>query len=171
MSAAHRVRLITQELPDELQFRVEHELGWIALAIWPVGFLACEGFARMLPASNHRLPLAIGGLILLVPLFTIRRHLTWKLSVTGKRFAVSGYYDPFAVVIYIPHNFAIPESRVKWMGYGENDRGFYLDCGVWNKECVLPGLTRQQCDTVIAAIARRLPDLAARLINREEVGL
>jgi hypothetical protein len=162
MNARGTTELTTTELPNELQFQAVRNLGWVELAIWPVAFVACEIFAWMMPAHGGRMVLVLGALLLLLPLATLRRNLVWRLSVTNQRFEANGYLDQFAVILYIPHRVVVPLSKVKSIGYQGDDHGFYLDCGFWKKECVLPGLNREQSQQVAMTILRRFPDVGVK---------
>lgn len=163
MHARGTTELTTTELPDELQFCAVRSIGWLDLAIWPVLFAVCETLAWVMPANGHRMYLVVGAFLLLVPLVTLQRQLVWRLSVNGQRFESSGYQDPYAVLIHIPHRVVVPLSEVKSIGHhGDDERGFYLDCGIWKKENVLPGLTREQSRQVALTILRRFPQLGSK---------
>jgi hypothetical protein len=57
----------------------------------------------------------------------------------------------------------VPAEKVKALVYASGDDsspgGLHLDCGVWNKECVLPGLNRAQTEAVAAIILHRFPEI------------
>jgi hypothetical protein len=162
MNARGITELTTTELPDELQFQAVRFVGWMELAVWPTAFLAGEILAWMMPANSERVCMVICAMLLLVPLATMRRILTWRLSVTSQRFEANGCLDQFAILAYIPHRVVVPLSKIKSMGYhGADDHGFYLDCGMWKKENVLPGLTREQSHQVAVTILRRFPQVGS----------
>jgi hypothetical protein len=163
MNARGTTELTITELPDELRFQAVRALGWMELAIWPIAFLVGEIFAWRMPASDERMVLVASIMLLLVPLATVRRVLTWRLSVTSERFEANGYLDQFAIFVYIPHRVVVPLSKVKSIGYqGAEDHGFYLDCGIWKKENVLPGLSREQSQQVTITILRRFPGIGEK---------
>lgn len=162
MNARSITELTITELPNELQFRAVRKIGWVDLAIWPAVFLGGETIAWMMPGNSQRMYLVFGAVLLLIPLATTRKHLTWLLSVTNQRFDANGYLDQFALVVYIPRRIVVPLSKVNSIGYdGADDRGFYLDCGFWKKETVLPGLNREQALQVTQTILRRFPGICS----------
>ena len=58
----------------------------------------------------------------------------------------------------------VPASEVKSLGYSmgpgeDSPSGLYADCGWLKQTCLLPGLNKQQANTIADAIRRKFPDL------------
>lgn len=161
MSAFARIDLTVTELPDELRFRVDREEGWVGRIALPVVFCAVLIFTLTLRNSTLRIGGACGMALGILYLAINRtRPSSTDLSVTSRGFHATGYLG-IGVVPFYRASVKVPADRVRSLVYGTGDDsspgGLHLDCGVWNKECVLPGLNRERTQAVVETILRRFP--------------
>jgi hypothetical protein len=57
----------------------------------------------------------------------------------------------------------VPASAVNWIGYVPGYApGLYMSSGLMDSKCVLPGLDREQANSVTSAIAKRFPEMTAK---------
>jgi hypothetical protein len=168
MNAIGNTELTSNELPGQLEFRVDSTRGWLVfliLVILPLGFLIASLFVSV---PNLRLTfslLSLGWLawMLILAQRSWNRTDTTTLTVTGQLFTAKGAglkWSRSATVV-------VPTSEVKSFGFasgGEDEpSGLYVSCSFWNSKCLLPGLTRQQGNAVAVAIARRFPEIASKM--------
>jgi len=161
MPAFARIDLTVTELADELRFRVDREEGWVGRIALPLVFCAVLIFTLTLRNSTLRIGGASGMALGILYLAINRtRPSSTELSVTSRGFHATGYLGS-GVVPFYRASVKVPADRVRSLVYAPGDdsspAGLHLDCGAWNKECVLPGLTRQQTEAVAETILRRFP--------------
>jgi hypothetical protein len=171
MAAMFNFVLTTEELPGELRFQVDREVGSLLRVTYPVICVVLAVLCSLIALTQEYPPdwsvgIAIGAGINLVawPILLViaRKNPTTKLSVTSQRFLASGRGVG-------PHPWSsgsadLPVSEVDWIGYlASQPSGLYLSCGFMQNTCVLPGLSREQTSSVANAIVRRFPECQSKL--------
>lgn len=97
---------------------------------------------------------------------------TTTLSVTSQRLEATGdNLDTNWIGVYCrPGKIVVPVSEVKSLGYQVGGRyslsGFWAVCGFLTSRCLLTGLSSQQCTDVAVAIARRFPEIGAKMTQK-----
>jgi hypothetical protein len=153
MPAFGHSELTIKELPDELQFRLDIELGWfgrIALPILLVGLMALtmSPMFRINPIFLICCLAAILALALWMGIHIARskRFKTTTLSVTSQRLEASG--DDLAMVSFRasnrPGKITVPVAEIKTLEYasgGEDDpSGLWVSEERSKSKCILPGM-------------------------------
>jgi hypothetical protein len=181
MTASGHPAFTTKELPAELQFHVERDSGSkggllvasILFTIFifmlfplakysPLTFAACE--AIVLAAA------VVTGIGLAKKWNKILKN---SLSVTSQRFEAVGddLVSDWMGNSTNPGKVVMPVSEIKSFGYGmggeDEPSGFWVYCGYFKNFCVLPGLKREQCTAVSIAIARRFPEIGAKMSQKK----
>jgi hypothetical protein len=169
VKAFGNTELTTKELPGELQFRVDSELGWfppVVLLLLGFAFLI---WALTMPFLGLKVAFGIFALaeIVFVGIWAAR---SWKkadtttLSVTSQNFVATG--AGLGAAFSRNGTITVPASEVKtiqYIGGGEDTTsGLYVSSSFWKSYCVLPGLNREQCTAVAVAIAQRFPELGSK---------
>lgn len=172
MKAFGRLEVTTTELPDELCFRVEQEFGWVPLAALPGIFLGMVAISPFLDSPWVSISIGLFGLavigvvMIFAPPSARKGRRTTTLSVTSQRLEVTGAVQegwPFGrrrppIVVLVSELQAIEYV----MGGEDTSRGLYARKSWWKSECLLPGLSRLQCNVVTEGILSRFPEIAAR---------
>ena len=162
MPAFDQIDYTTTERADELRFRVDHTEGLLGRIALPLLLCGVVIFALTLSSSALRIGGASGAAFgLLYVIINRTRPSATELSVTSRGFAARGYMG-MGVVPFYSASVNVPAGRVKALVYasgGDGPGGLHLDCGFWNKRCVLPGLNREQTEAVTAIILRRFPEI------------
>jgi hypothetical protein len=173
MKAFGNTELTTKDLADELQFRVESELGWFPpVALLLLGFAGLI-WALTIPVLGLQIVIALAALAELGWVGIWARR-SWKkadtttLSVTDQNFVATG--DGLGAAFSRKSSITVPASEVKAIQYidgGEDTTsGLYLSTSYWKSSCVLPGLNRRQCTAVTVAIVRRFPQIGAQIAKK-----
>jgi hypothetical protein len=173
MSFFVSVELTSSERHGELRFCAERRIGAALSVGYPlVSFLvmsvaAIFWFTEEYP-SQAAVGIAIGAAInLAASPFTIalgRMNRTTTLSVTSQRLTASG--RGVGSGTFRSSSVAVPVSEVRWIGYlPDASRGLYLSTGFLDNPCLLPGLSREQCRSVLDAILRRFPEMLPKIAS------
>ncbi len=177
MTASGRVAFTTKELPAELQFCMERDSGSkarlvIAGILFPIVFIMIWPIARFSPVT---FALCAAGVLAGAVLAGMNIAKSWNktlknsLSVTCQRFEAVGddLKSDWMGNQTRPGKVVVPVPEIKSFGWGmggeDTPSGFWVQCGLFKNFCVLPGLKREQCTAVGIAIARRFPEIGAKM--------
>jgi hypothetical protein len=146
----------TIEEPGQLQFVVTRENGWIDLvapsAVLILVFVWACVFGHFFVAVFSVVGLfGLGAYYLNGPIT--------KLFVSQNQLIARGNLDRT-----FTNEVKVPASEVKSLGYSvgpseDSPSGLYADRGWLKQTCLLPGLNKQQANTIADAIRRKFPDL------------
>ena len=174
MSAFGHTELTTNELPDELQFRVDTEPGWFPPLLFVLLCFALPLVAWKASPPGDRLVLSLLalGFAVFMGFVTATKWenvATTKLSVTSQNIVATGNFTG-SFLSNSQKTITVQVSEVRKIGYqmgGEDTpSGLYVSCGFFKNKCVLPGLNRQQAKAVTEAIQRRFPEIGTKKLRK-----
>jgi len=159
MKLLGKVELSSFELPDALEFTVTREEDWVTYFIAPgLGLFALWWFFWRIGTPWLRI---ISGVAAAVTAFSYVAN--WiqgretKLRVTSEELAAKGNLSRIFTT-----NFQVAAADLSSIRYDDGGDGGFAGLYVWRGwtcTCVLPGVSREQADSIVDAIARRFPDL------------
>ncbi|MGD0786485.1 MAG: hypothetical protein ABR898_00785 [Terracidiphilus sp.] len=181
MTTSGHPAFTAKELPAELQFHVERDSA-SKTGLLIAGILFSILFFSLFPLVKYS-PLtfaACEAIVLAAALVTgiglakkWNKTLKNSLSVTSQRFEAVGddLKSDWMGNSTNPGKVIMPISEIKSFGYGmggeDEPSGFWVDCGFFKSLCVLPGLNREQSTAVSIAIARRFPEIGAKMAQKK----
>jgi hypothetical protein len=171
MRAFGQTDLTIEELPDELQFRVDSGHGWFMMFAFPGLALAAVLVSLAVPDSGTAFGIALtaGTCLLVSAILTVvslkQGTRTTTLSVTSGLFEARGA-GLGAFYSFGSGRVVVQVVAIRSLGYapgGDGEpSGFEVRCGSWKGKVLLPGLNRHQTRTVTDAILRRFPEIGSK---------
>jgi hypothetical protein len=159
MQLLGKVELSALNLPDALEFTATREDDWVTYLIAPgFGLVVLWWFFWRNGTPWPRLISGVAAGVTVLSYIANRLHgRETKLRVTNEELAAEGNLGRIFLTRYRIATADLSSIRYDDGGDG-GIGGLYIWHG-WTSACVLPGVSREQADSIVDAIARRFPHL------------
>lgn len=167
-----KTTLTIEESPRELRFRADHQAGSFQRNVLPV-LLAVVVLAVGIPIYRVSTSIFLAAFAADFAFYWFLRKMikpfeSTTLSVDPQRFEATG--DSLIVTWVRSHRrsgqISIPVEEITSFCYrtgtDEEPDGLWVNTGFWKNRCLLPGIDRQKGVSVMVAIVRKFPELAAK---------